>query len=349
MAARKPVPARSPLRSTTGKTTTLRAVQSLPADTDQGADERAVTLSEYATHLRATNNKRGRPYQEKTVTAYVKAAHTLNRWMTAEAMAEDFTAADTDTLNRFFRAYYNQHGQGGTNTLQRNLRTFLAWLEDEYDTPNPYRDKKLQRYAPPTMVKPKTLSAEFVTDLLKVTGNGHPRVREFEKVRDHAIIRVLTEGLRAEELLTLKLEYLHLEQGLLQVVPLKEARASGEGRIIPLQPKTVVALTRYLRARESHKLSGGEWLWLGSRNRGRLTYSGLYRMVNRRAKDAGYDSVSPHQFRHTFADDLLSSGVSEGDVMTVAGWKDRTMLRRYAADMATSRAVKAVQRMGDRY
>jgi len=48
-------------------------------------------------------------------------------------------------------------------------------------------------------------------------------------------------------------------------------------------------------------------------------------------------------------DDLLSAGVSEGDVMTIAGWKDASMLRRYAADMASTRAHAAVKRMGDRY
>ncbi|MET7296327.1 tyrosine-type recombinase/integrase [Streptomyces griseoloalbus] len=342
---------KSPLRSKT-----LRAVPAT-LDTEHRAEEpalpvmmsRASMLSEYAIHLRTVNNKHGRPYQEKTVRTYSEAVRTLEAWMTRERLQGDFTGLTTATLNTFFRAYYDSHDRGGTNSVQRNLRTFFSWLEDEFDVPNPYRDKRLQRYAAPTGATPKTLSPEFVTDLLKVTGNGHPRVREFEKVRDHAMIRVLTEGLRAEELLSLRLGDLHLNQGLLQVVPLKDARAAGEGRIIPLQPKTVIALTRYLRAREHHKLSDSDWLWLGSRNRGHLTYSGLYRMVNRRAKDAGYGSVSPHQFRHTFANDLLSAGVAEGDVMQVAGWKSRSMVDRYASDMATSRAVKAVKRMGDRY
>lgn len=338
---------RSPLRASQGtsRATTLRAI---PTDPDH-SEVRQATLSDYATHLRASNNKHGRPYQEKTVTAYTKAVRTLNQWMTAEGFEEDFPSVETATLNRFFRAYYQEHEQGGTNTVQRNLRPFFTWMEEEHDVPNPYRDKKLQRYAPPKAGKPQTLSADFISDLLKATGNGHPRVREFEKLRDHALIRVLTEGVRAEELLTLKLDSLDLSQGLAQVVPLKDARASGEGRIIPLQPRTVVALTRYIRARESHKLSGSQDVWLGTRNRSRLTYSGLYRMLNRRAQEAGYEGCHPHQFRHTATDDMLSAGMSGEDVMTIQGWKDPTMLRRYAADMAVSRAVKAAKRMGDRY
>ncbi|MFB7323816.1 tyrosine-type recombinase/integrase [Streptomyces sp. NPDC056190] len=242
----------------------------------------------------------------------------------------DFTQCDTPTLNRVFRAHYdggNGERQGGTHTLQRNLRPFFTWLNQEYDLAHPWNDPQLQRYAHPADVRPQTLSEEFIRDLLQVTGGGNPRVRAFEKVRDHAIIRVLTEGLRAEELLSLRLDSLHLEQGLIgPVTPLKEARASGEGRFIPLQPKTVVAITRYLRTRESHPRANPnspnytDWLWIGTRGRDRLTCSGLYRLLNRRAADAGYGNpddpesrsiVHPHQFRHTFADDLLSAGVSE--------------------------------------
>ncbi|MFD3560115.1 tyrosine-type recombinase/integrase [Streptomyces sp. NPDC058686] len=339
---------KSPLRAastTTASTTTLRAI---PADPD-ASDVRQATAQDYATHLRASNNKHGRPYTEKTVTAYTKAVRAVDQWMSREGMEEDFTSLNTPTLNLFFRAYYEGHNQGGTNTVQRNLRPFFTWMEEEYDTANPYRDKKLQRYAPPKAGKPQTLSTEFISDLLRVTGNGHPRVREFEKLRDHAIMRVLTEGLRAEELLTLRLDSLDLSQGLAQVVPLKDARSTGEGRVIPLQPRTVIALTRYLRARESHKLSDSEWVWLGTRNRSRLTYSGLYRLLNRRAQEAGYEGCHPHQFRHTATDDMLSAGMSGEDVMTIQGWKDPTMLRRYAADMAVSRAVKAARKMGDRY
>ncbi|MEU8853132.1 site-specific integrase [Streptomyces sp. NPDC048556] len=338
-------PARkSPLRAAQG----TKALRVIPQDPSH-SDVRQATAQDYATHLRASNNKHGRPYQEKTVTAYCKAVRALDQWMTTEGMDQDFTSVDTATLNLFFRWYYESHNQGGTNTLQRNLRVLFTWMEAEYDVPNPYRDKKLQRYAPPVAGKPQTLSADFISDLLKVTGNGHPRVREFEKVRDHAIIRVLTEGVRAEELLSLTLDSLDLEQGLAQVVPLKDARSTGEGRVIPLQPRTVVALTRYIRARSSHKMAAGQPLWLGSRNRAKLTYSGLYRMLNRRAQDAGYEGCHPHQFRHTATDDMLSAGMSGEDVMTIQGWKDPAMLRRYAADMATSRAMKAAKGLGDRY
>ncbi|OPC84916.1 recombinase XerC [Embleya scabrispora] len=320
------------------------------------ADARARQLAEYTSHLRTINNRYGRPYAPRTIGAYRDAVIALDKWMTEKKVTGDFTACDTDTLNRFFRWYHREHDQatgdtytGATNTKQRNLRHLFTWLQEEYDHEHPYTGKGLVRYSAPKAGRPQTLSRDFVGDMLKATGNSSPRVRDFETVRDHAIIRVLTDGVRATELLMLQVSTVLLDQGVAQIVPLKSGRGAAKGRLVPLQPKTVIALRRYLRARETHKLSRSEWLWLGTRGRGHLKYSGLYRMLNRRAEQAGYGAVAPHMFRHTWADDLLASDVSEEDVMEAGGWTDRSMLRRYAADMASSRAVTAVQGLGDRY
>ncbi|MGW3090863.1 tyrosine-type recombinase/integrase [Streptomyces sp. NPDC001108] len=320
-------------------------------------------IAELELHLSTTTNKHGRPYQRRTINAYKYAATQLHHWLTARKTAGDFTTCDTATLNKFFRWYYQEHDvpksqdgkggyTGGTNTVQRNLRALFVYLEEEYDHANPYDDPKLQRYATPPLGKPKTLSSEFVADMLKATGNGSAKVRDFQTVRDHAIIRVLTEGLRSDELLNLRVQDLDLARGTLVVVPIKMDRNSLDGRVIPLQPKTVKALARWLRVRATHKLADRtDWLWLGTRNRSRLLYAGLHRLVKKWAEEAGYDPscVSPHSFCHTWADDLKAAGVSGEHIMTIRGWKSPAMLRRYGADMASTRAVNAVQGLGDRY
>jgi integrase len=78
--------------------------------------------------------------------------------------------------------------------------------------------------------------------------------------------------------------------------------------------------------------------------------SGLYRMLQRRAEEAGYDpAVHPHQFRHTFANDWLENGGAEGDLMRLMGWHDRSMLDLYGADLAVHRAIQAKRRMKEMY
>jgi hypothetical protein len=124
-----------------------------------GAQLRAMQVSEFAQWLRSRTNQEKRPFQEETITAYQVAARALDAWMTPRKMDGDFTACDTATLNLFFRDYHAAHGQGGTNTKQRNLRHLFTWLEAEYDHPHLYTDE-LSRYAP-CAGRPSTLSADF--------------------------------------------------------------------------------------------------------------------------------------------------------------------------------------------
>jgi integrase/recombinase XerD len=347
-------PARkSPLRAAQLPATALSPVagRQMPARREglSGADLRRVLISEYGRWLQSRTNKHHRPFQQDTVLAYTETARALDRWMSEQDIDGDFTACDTPLLNRFFAAYIASHGQGGTNTRQRNLRHLFTWLEEAYGHPHPYTDK-LHRYSP-VKTRPSTLAHEFIKDLLTVTGAG--RARGFEDTRDHAIIRMLTEGVRRAELAQQQTGDLSADliaQPFVRVIPLKGARASSEGRIVPLATATSRAVVTYLRVRRSHGKADSPYVWLGTNNRGPMTGSGVYRMLKRRAAQAGYEpDVHPHQFRHTFANDWLESGGAEGDLMRLMGWSDRSMLDRYGADLAVHRAVEAKRRMGDLY
>lgn len=214
------------------------------------AQLRRLMISKFRDWLGSRTNRNGRPFQADTVSAYADAAIALDAWMTAEGIDGDFTACDTVMLNRFFATYFRAHGQGGTNTKQRNLRHLFSWLEREHDHPHPYTDD-LQRYTP-AKTRPSTLAGQFITDLLEVTGKG--RARGFEDARDHAMIRMLTEGVRRTELVqqqTTNLPVDVIAQPFVRVVPLKGARGSADGRIVPLAPATARAVVAYLRTAQA--------------------------------------------------------------------------------------------------
>jgi site-specific recombinase XerD len=311
---------------------------------------RTMQVSEFSAWLRTQTNKRERPFQEETIRGYAETARALSLWMAEQGIDGDFTACDVTVLNAFFLAYRNAHSQGGTNTRQRNLHHLFKWLDIRYRHPDPWAGD-LVRYGP-ARSRPSTLAEEFVRDLLTLTGGG--RATSFTDLRDHAMIRMLTEGVRREELAQLQVTDLSenlIARPFVRVVPLKGARDFSEGRLVPLMMNSAQAMTDYLRARRFHKMAKLPALWLGTRNRGPMTGSGVYQMLDRRAEEAGYDpaAVHPHMFRHTFANDWLAGGGSEGDLMRLMGWHDRSMVDRYAADMQDQRAFEAKRRRGDLY
>lgn len=311
---------------------------------------RRMQVSEFSAWLRAQTNKHKRPFQEETIRGYAETARALDLWMAGEGIDGDFTACSVEVLNRFFADYRNAHSQGGTNTRQRNLHHLFKWLALRYGHPDPWTED-LVRYGP-VKSRPSTLAEDFIRDLLVVTGGG--RATSFTDVRDHAMIRMLTEGVRREELAQVQVTDLSqdlIARPFVRVVPLKGARDFSEGRLVPLMMTSAQALSAYLRVRRSHKMAKSPALWLGSRNRGPMTGSGVYQMLDRRAEEAGYDpqAVHPHMFRHTFANDWLAGGGSEGDLMRLMGWHDRSMVDRYAADMQDQRAFDAKRRRGDMY
>jgi integrase len=61
-------------------------------------------------------------------------------------------------------------------------------------------------------------------------------------------------------------------------------------------------------------------------------------------------NVTPHRFRHTFADNWLAAGGNVDDLMAIAGWKSITMPLAYARGRGISRAAQAHERLspGDR-
>ncbi len=310
--------------------------------------DRESTRAEFEDYLRTTNNKFGRPYEEATIDAYVGPAKVLDEWMTAKGIEGDYTVADVAVLNRFFRDYFREHGQGGTHTMQRNLIQLFNYLSRELRHPSPYASG-LNRYAE-VKGRPKTLDGEFIAALLEVTGGGS--ARDFEAARDHAVIRILCgEGVRRSELLGMVMHTMPADltrNPVFRLVPLKSAREAGEGRLVSLGPSAARALAVYLRARRHHRFADSDWVWLGTRGRGRFAATGIRKMLIRRAEQAGYTGVTPHQFR-TFSDAWLKSGGSEGDLMRIMGWKSRAMVDRYADDVANQRALEAKQRKGDMF
>jgi hypothetical protein len=93
-----------------------------PPRPDSPVALRQMMISEYCESLRGRTNRKGRPFQEDTISAYRDAVMALDAWMTRTGLAADFTGCDTAVLNRFFANYLAAHGQGRTNCRGSGVR-----------------------------------------------------------------------------------------------------------------------------------------------------------------------------------------------------------------------------------
>lgn len=213
---------------------------------------------------------------------------------------------------------------------QLALKRFAAWLaaEGEIDG-NP-----LLGLAPPktdTKVT-DTLTEDEVRRMIAAC-QGKTLVNK----RDEAIIRLMVEtGCRAGELLAMTPSDVDVHRG---VVLIRRGKG-GKGRWAPFSPHTATAVDRYMRmtkiANESNKPDTP--LWVGEYGK-TFGYHGLNRTLKRRAEMAGVKDFHCHLLRHTAATRWLRAGGSEGGLMAIAGWKDRSMLDRYVAASKSERAI----------
>ena len=133
-------------------------------------------------------------------------------------------------------------------------------------------------------------------------------------------------GLRASEAIGLEAGDVDLRRGFL--------RAHGKGskeRIVPLGRQAASAIERYLRSGgpSSSGSKSEPKLFVNFRG-GALTRQGLYKIIQRHAKEVGLDGkMSPHTLRHTFATHLLAGGCDLRSVQEMLGHADVATTQLY--------------------
>ena len=240
-----------------------------------------------------------------------------------------------DGLRRFVDQLLTDGAKPST-AVSRHLavRRFSAWLYDEGEQPN----DPLAGMKAPKLDQPITLplSDDQLRALLKACKGPDMRDK-----RDEALVRLMmTTGMRAGEVVALKLSDLHLAEAPAFVVV--ERGKGGKGRTVPVAPEVAAALDKYRRARRGHRLADTDALWLGDRGKG-FTYDALHKTLRERAQTAGIEGFHPHLLRHTAAHRWLAKGGSEGGLMAVAGWTRPDMLQRYTRARAADRAMVEAQ------
>jgi integrase/recombinase XerD len=200
------------------------------------------------------------------------------------------------------------------------VRGFYAWLAGE----GGISQSPAARLEAPKVWKPlpKVLDGSDVERLLESPDRADPR-----GARDAAMLEVLyATGLRASELVGLKLRDLRLDAGYLSCV----GKGSKE-RVVPLGAEATRALSAYLASGRDALLAGrrSEAVFVG-RAGAALTRQGFWKLIKAHARRAGIRaSLSPHVVRHSFATHLLENGADLRVVQLLLGHADISTTQIY--------------------
>ncbi len=249
-----------------------------------------------------------------TLIWYRKYVGALVAHLAAEGIA-DVEAITTDSL-RGFLVHLQQRGLADT-TIHHHAsaaRTFCNYLVEEgLLTVSPMSRVKMPRLNNDAL---PALSPAEVQKLLKAC----------QTTRDTAmVLTLLDSGVRAAEFVALNVGDLDIATGSL-LVRLGKGRKT---RTTYVGAKARRAILKYLLARGKPRAE--DPLWLNEQTNDRLTDSGLRQALERIAKRAGVEDVSPHVLRRTFALWSLRSGMDVYSLQRLMGHADLAMLRKYLA------------------
>ncbi|MFW8051804.1 site-specific tyrosine recombinase XerD [Vagococcus fluvialis] len=242
----------------------------------------------------------------------------------AEEKKEDWEDIDRYLVLDFLEQLRNEGKSSATIIrMVSALRKFHQFLRQERYTDNdpmqhvdtPKKQQKL----------PKTLSIKEVEKIIEA-----PDTSDILGIRDRAILELMyATGLRVSELITLKLDDLHLSLGLIQTL--------GKGdkeRIIPIGDQAINWINIYLEKSRPELLAKNKKektrvLFLNYKGEG-FSRQGIWKNLKVYVVQAGIEKeVTPHTLRHSFATHLLENGADLRVVQELLGHADISTTQIY--------------------
>ncbi len=292
--------------------------------------EKAHKLFELIEYYEVCNRAEGK--SPKTISWYSANLKSFRNYLKSRHLPDSLDTIDTKLLREYVlylmkRTRYEDHPYTPAKTELlssatihghvRTLRAFFNWLVVE----GLAQDNPANGLKPPKVVRKvvSTLSDEEIGTILN-TFSISP-----SDARNQTLFMILLDtGLRIGELVSLKMDDVHMDEGYLKVM--------GKGkkeRIVPIGNNAQRALQRYLfrfRPKPNNPVTDNVFLSISSQP---LTENSMKLMFTRLAKRSGVHRLHAHLCRHTFATRFLINGGDVFSLQQILGHSTLEMVRNY--------------------
>ena len=270
-----------------------------------------LAIQQFLDHLRVE-----REMSVATLQAYGHDLAALARFLVGREIVDVSTVRPVDVLE--YLAALTAQGLSSRSQARALVaqRQFFKFLRSErICDSNPTEEIDLPHFG---RKLPLFLSLDEVDRLLAAPGRSTPR-----GMRDSAMLETLyATGLRASELVKLRLGDINLEAGYLV--------AFGKGkkqRLVPLGEAAVAMLRSYLESARPEFLKSStrpseDAVFLTRLSR-RMTRQAFWKILTAHARAAGITkAISPHKLRHSFATHMVERGADLRSVQAMLGHVD---------------------------
>lgn len=269
---------------------------------------------------------------ENTLSAYRSDLTKFAVFLAQQSESVQLIDFEQDLLNQYLATRYDGGlSERSTSRFLSSLRSLCQYmLRQKIRSDDPV--SLLQNPKLPQSL-PKTLTESQVVDLLDAPNTDDPI-----QLRDKAMLEVLyATGLRVTELVSLRLDQLSIQQGVVRVI--------GKGnkeRLVPLGEEAVEWVATFLKQGRGALLKSESDIVFPSKRGVAMTRQTFWHRIKFYSQIANIQSeLSPHTLRHAFATHLLNHGADLRVVQMLLGHSDLSTTQIYT-HVATERLQKLV-------
>ena len=279
----------------------------------------------------------------RTIVGYLTDLHTFARWFEQTngyaLLPDNLTPTDI----REYRQFLLNVQKAKASTINRHLsalRAYGVWAKNSgvihYNPVDGIKSVAQQKHAPKWLDRRDQAALQREAERRIQSAKTEPAKRQ--AIRDHCILIVLMNtGLRVSELINLEMTDISMtdRKGELLV----RAGKGEKQRVIPLNNTARKSLNAWFDVRPETVL-----IKVFTTQRGAATARAVQSLLEDLGKSARIQKMTPHMARHTFAKNLVNSGVTLEKVVMLLGHTslDTTMVYTTPGLSDLDQAVRAL-------